>query len=36
MHVRALEVVGKDLLETIPTINVVSWQMIQLGPNGIS
>jgi hypothetical protein len=36
MHVCALEVVGEDLLEVIPSIDDVSWQMIQPGPSGIS
>jgi hypothetical protein len=36
MHVHALEVAGEDLLEVIPTIDDVSWEMIQLGPGRIS
>jgi hypothetical protein len=28
MHVRALEVAGEDLLEILPAIDDVSWQMI--------
>jgi hypothetical protein len=36
MHVCALEVVGEDLLKVIPSIDDVSWQMIQPGPSGIS
>jgi hypothetical protein len=34
-HVRVLEVTGEDLLEVNPTINDVSWQMIQPGHGGI-
>jgi hypothetical protein len=36
MHVCALEVVGEDLLEVIPSIDDVSWQMIQPDPSRIS
>jgi hypothetical protein len=36
MHVCALDVDGEDLPEVIPTINDVTWQMILLGPGGIS
>jgi hypothetical protein len=34
-HIHVLEVAGDDLPEVIPTIDDVSWQIIQPGPGGI-
>jgi hypothetical protein len=34
-HIRAIEVVGEDLLEILPAINCVSQQVVEAGPSGV-
>jgi hypothetical protein len=34
-HVCALEVIGEDLLEILPAINRVSWQVVELVPSHV-
>jgi hypothetical protein len=36
LHIRALEVVGEDLLEILPAINRVPWQMVEPDPTCVS
>jgi hypothetical protein len=35
-HIRALKVAGEDFSEVIPTIDDISWQMVQPGPGKIN